>query len=123
MSRSPLNPDGTGSVAVPEITPEAAVEMIALGALLLDVREQDEWETLHAAAARHIPMGEVSAQAETLPTDRPIICVCHLGGRSAAVATALRDRGFDTRNLTGGMTAWLAAGLPAVDGQGRPVNP
>jgi DMSO/TMAO reductase YedYZ molybdopterin-dependent catalytic subunit len=49
-----------------------------------------------------------------LPRDRRIVVVCRSGGRSAAVAEALRVWGFDAVNLSGGMTAWGLAGLPMV---------
>jgi rhodanese-related sulfurtransferase len=97
-----------------EITAAEAQAAIAEGALLLDVRELDEWQAVHAPAATHIPMGELNARVDELPHDVTIICVCHLGGRSAVVADALNRGGWHALNLTGGMNAWEAAGLPVV---------
>jgi rhodanese-related sulfurtransferase len=46
--------------------------------------------------------------------DRLIVCVCHVGARSAAVAEALTNAGYNAANLAGGMDAWAAEGLPVV---------
>ncbi|MDQ3147459.1 MAG: molybdopterin-dependent oxidoreductase [Actinomycetota bacterium] len=94
----------------------AAKALVDAGALLLDVREPDEWQAEHAPDAVLVPMGRVRAQQAELPHDRRIVVVCRSGGRSAAVAESLRGRGFDSVNLAGGMCAWAAAGLPVVAG-------
>lgn len=98
----------------PQIGPRAAKAMVDDGALLLDVREPDEWCTEHAPAAVSMPVGRVRDRQSELPRDRRIVVVCRSGGRSAAVATSLREAGFDAVNLAGGMCAWAAAGLPVV---------
>ncbi|MDQ2958794.1 MAG: rhodanese-like domain-containing protein, partial [Actinomycetota bacterium] len=84
--------------------------MIGADAILLDVREQHEWDAGHAPQARHLPMSELAGRAAELPQDVRIVCVCHLGGRSAAVSAALNRGGWQAVNLTGGMRAWQAAG-------------
>ena len=88
------------------------------GAVLLDVREDDEWEAGHAPEAAHLAMGLVADQLAELPTDRTVVCICRVGGRSGAVASALAGAGYDVRNVAGGMLAWEAAGLPVVGGSG-----
>ena len=65
-------------------------------------------------------MSRISEQVDELPVDRTIVCVCHLGVRSAVVAAALNRAGWTALNLTGGMQAWASAGLPVVDHAGRP---
>jgi rhodanese-related sulfurtransferase len=105
---------------VDEVSPAAAVELVKSGALLLDVREDHEWLSGHAPEAVHLPMSRFAEGANTLPTDRKIVCVCHLGGRSAMVAGALAGAGFQTVNLVGGIEAWQAAGLPVVTDDGQP---
>jgi rhodanese-related sulfurtransferase len=82
--------------------------------LLLDVREDDEWAGGHAPQAVHVPMSQLIARLDELPTDRPISVVCHVGGRSAQVTAYLLQRGFDARSVDGGMDAWERAGLPVV---------
>lgn len=105
---------------VPAVSPAGALALVEEGAFLLDVREEHEWEAGHAPQAAHLPMGQVPDGLDGLPADRPVVCVCHVGGRSAAVAGFLRQAGLDARNLAGGMEAWAAAGLPVVDGGGGP---
>jgi rhodanese-related sulfurtransferase len=97
-----------------DVSPAEAAALVEQGALLLDVREDDEWAAVHAAAATHVPMSRLSAEARDLPTDRTIVCVCHVGGRSAMVTEALNRGGWTAVNVMGGMQAWEAAGLPVV---------
>lgn len=97
-----------------EVDPDEAVERIANGAFLLDVREQDEWDAGHAPQARHISLGDLEERWGEIPADQEIICVCRGGGRSARAAGALATVGLNTINLAGGMRAWDAAGLPVI---------
>jgi DMSO/TMAO reductase YedYZ molybdopterin-dependent catalytic subunit/rhodanese-related sulfurtransferase/glyoxylase-like metal-dependent hydrolase (beta-lactamase superfamily II) len=97
---------------VPEVRPRAAQAMVAAGALLLDVREPDEWQTGHAPDAVLVPMAQVSARRDELAGASKIVVVCRSGGRSGAVTQSLRAWGVDAVNLAGGMCAWAAAGLP-----------
>ncbi len=101
-----------------ELAPTEALRLIEAGAVLLDVREDHEWAAGHAPDATHMAMGVLAAEHSSLPMDRTIVCVCLAGGRSALAADFLRQAGFDTRNLSGGMNAWAAAGLPVVDSSG-----
>ncbi|HXA11270.1 MAG TPA: rhodanese-like domain-containing protein, partial [Mycobacterium sp.] len=115
--------DGDGGDSVgeaPQAGARAANTLIDRGALLLDVREPDEWYAEHAPGAMFIPMGRVGARQHELPRDRQIVVVCRSGGRSAAVTASLRRSGFDAVNLAGGMCAWAAAGLPVVSGGSDP---
>jgi rhodanese-related sulfurtransferase len=85
-------------------------------AVLLDVREQDEWTAVRANDALHIPMRQLSTSTDRLPSRRTIACICHIGARSAIVAEALVGAGYDAVNVAGGMDAWEAAGLPVERG-------
>ena len=105
---------------VPEVTAADARELVKSGAVLLDVREDHEWVVGHAPEAEHLPMSRINERVGDLPRDRTIVCVCHVGGRSAVVAEALNRAGWQAVNLTGGMDAWAAAGLPVVDNSGQP---
>ncbi|MFL5827629.1 MAG: rhodanese-like domain-containing protein, partial [Thermoleophilaceae bacterium] len=62
--------------------------------------------------ARHIPLERLSEEAESLPQDRPLVFQCRVGARSAMAAQAFRAAGFDAYNLSGGLVAWAARGLP-----------
>ena len=107
-------------VDVTDIDPVEVDRLVAAGALLLDVREDDEWAAGHAPAAAHLPMGQVADRMGELPTDRTIVCMCRAGGRSQSVAVHLAGSGYDVRNAAGGMQAWAAHELPVVDDAGAP---
>jgi rhodanese-related sulfurtransferase len=99
---------------------DAAQGDIARGALILDVRKDDEWGAGRVAGSVHIPLAEVQDRMSELPKGRMIVTVCKDGGRSYKAAYALRQAGYDAVNLDGGLTAWAAAGLPLVDEVGAP---
>lgn len=86
--------------------------------VLLDVREQPEWDAGHIEGAVHVPMTELNARQSEIPTDRAIICVCRSGQRSDMVTQALSGAGFDAHNLEGGVLAWVEAGHPLVTDTG-----
>jgi rhodanese-related sulfurtransferase len=89
------------------------------GAILIDVREPQEWQAGHAQGARHIPLAQLDQRQRELPTGRPIITVCRSGARSARAASLLVAQGREVSNLRGGMRAWVAGGLPLVAKGGR----
>jgi rhodanese-related sulfurtransferase len=101
--------EAAGTDRTPQVSARAANTLIDTGAVLLDVREPVEWAEGHAPGALLIPMGDVQARLGELPSDPRIVVVCRSGGRSRAIADALRARGYDVVNLTGGMCAWTAA--------------
>ena len=103
-----------------QITPEDAVGLVGQGAVLVDVRESEEWNLGRAPQAIHIPLGELAVRLDELPKDRKLIMVCRSGGRSGVAAEALVNRGLEALNLAGGMQAWKAASLPVVADGGVP---
>lgn len=103
-----------------DVSVHEALEAVQAGAVLLDVREDVEWAHGHAPQAVHIPMSELAQRAGEIPTDVTVVCVCHIGGRSAMAADALNRGGWKAVNVAGGMQAWAVAGLPVVDDAGRP---
>jgi rhodanese-related sulfurtransferase len=74
-------------------------------ATVLDVREPHEWELGILPEAILISQGEIVDRIEEIPKDRPILCVCHSGGRSASVATFLAYNDYEVANMSGGMKA------------------
>jgi rhodanese-related sulfurtransferase len=110
----------TEPAAVTDIDPEEGRRLVGAGAVLLDVREDDEWQAGHAPDAVHLAMGLVSDRIGEIPRDRTVVCMCRVGGRSGAVAATLAGAGFDVRNVAGGMLAWEAVGLPVVTDGGDP---
>ena len=105
---------------VPEVTAEEGHALVVAGALLLDVREPDEWAAGHAPGARAMPLGQVQGRVDELPKDRRIVAICRSGARSARVTEALNAWGFEAANLAGGMRAWAAAGFPVETDDGGP---
>jgi rhodanese-related sulfurtransferase len=95
------------------------VEAIALvnheDALILDVREENEFKEGHILHALHIPAGRLMDRVKELEKyrSRPVITVCRSGSRSGRVSALLRRQGFSTvYNLEGGLLAWQNANLP-----------
>lgn len=87
------------------------------GPILLDVREPAEFAQVRAPGAVLFPTSTFAARVDELPADRPLLVVCHVGGRSAAVTSFLVQRGrTDVTNVAGGMEAWERAGLPVETG-------
>ena len=100
-----------------ELDPKAAAQHVEDGALLLDVREPDEWETAHVPGALHIPLGELGRRFQDLPRGREIVVICRSGRRSANAQDAIEAAGFGpVANLSGGMIAWEEDGLPVTPG-------
>ena len=79
--------------------------------VLLDCREQDEWDDAHIDGAVHIPMIQLPERLGEIDTTKEIICVCRSGNRSGKVAAWLLNNGYRAVNMTGGMLAWKDAGL------------
>ncbi len=105
---------------IPTVDVRTAEAAQADGALILDVREPDEWAAGHVDGAMWIPMGEVAERHGELPTDTDIYVICRSGGRSASVTEALNAWGYTATNIAGGSTAWAAEGLAFVDDAGNP---
>jgi rhodanese-related sulfurtransferase len=102
-----------------ELSPERAAGLIAEGATLIDVRRAIEWEAGRLAGARHIEMNELTAAADSIARDRPVLFYCRGGNRSAMAADAFREAGYDAYNMAGGLQAWADEGrrLEPEDGQ------
>ena len=83
--------------------------------VLIDTRENDEWEAGHAAAAIHLGKGiiERDIEARVPRKDTKLVLYCGGGYRSALAADALRQMGYtDAISLDGGWRAYQASGLP-----------
>ncbi|KDN84208.1 hypothetical protein KCH_39990 [Kitasatospora cheerisanensis KCTC 2395] len=121
-----LLPDnGPNDPSRPQETPQMFAQLpttdaasVPADAVLLDVREQDEWDAGHVDGALHIPIGQVVARLDELPDGR-LYVLCRVGGRSAQVVQYLVAGGRDAVNVDGGMFAWEAAGRPMVSSGGQ----
>ena len=101
-----------------EISPQAAAaKSQSGGAVIVDVREKDEWDEEHIPNATHLSRGTVELDIEEKVPDVNALIVCHCGGggRSALAADSLQKMGYkNVRSLAGGFKAWKAAGLPTA---------
>lgn len=81
--------------------------------VILDVREQDEWDAGHIPGALFIPMSEIQGRLSEVPKDKTVIVQCRSGNRSSQVTDYLVQQGFtNVHNMAGGIKAWESAGLP-----------
>lgn len=101
----------------PEISVQEAQKRIENGALLLDVREQEEYDEERIPGSQLLPLSELMARFEDeVPEGREIIAQCRSGKRSAQATDFLRAQGFDVTNMEGGILKWKAEGLPTEGG-------
>lgn len=104
---------------ITEISPaEAGQQAEDGGAVLIDVREDEDWRDNHAKGAKHLSRGVIELEIEEQVPDlkTPIICYCGGGSRSALVAESLQKMGYENvRSLAGGFRAWKEAGLPSAE--------
>jgi rhodanese-related sulfurtransferase len=101
MSTEPLR--GSDVISVREL---ANMRSAGKKHTVLDVREARELEVCRLEGALHIPMAEIPARTDDLPTNQ-LVVICHHGARSQMVVDFLRSAGFDNAvNLDGGIDAW-----------------
>lgn len=85
------------------------------GAVIVDVRELNEWRQGHIPGAIHIPLGQLASHAGRFDRTQELIMVCRSGHRSAAATSALNQAGYENvSNLQGGMIAWNFSKLPVT---------
>ena len=94
--------------------PAVGVADLPSGAVLLDVREEDEWTAGHAPDARHVPMSQLTGRLDEVPDADPLYVICRSGARSARVVAFLSRQGVTAVNVSGGMQSWAAAGRPMI---------
>lgn len=105
---------GQSPPPIPSVSVEEVDDLVAQGALLIDIRERNEWDESRIAGAELKPMSDINGWYETLPRDRKVILYCRSGSRSAQAVMALTTQAhFDNvYNMTGGIIAWANARLP-----------
>jgi rhodanese-related sulfurtransferase len=107
------------NAAVPRISGQEAIDMVAKGAVLVDLRDSAELaQTGKAAGALHIPRGSLEFKADltaasadkNLAHDKPVILHCASGGRAALAGKLLKDMGYQKVFNLGGLKDWVDAG-------------
>jgi rhodanese-related sulfurtransferase len=94
------------------VTVAEATGLLADGALMLDVRDDQEWEAGRAPGARHVALNDLPDRLDALTKDRLIVCVCRSGARSSRAGKFLVEQGYDAVNLEGGMIQWATQNQP-----------
>ena len=101
---------------VPEVDVDELEIALIRGAVLIDVREVEEFKVVRVPGVRHIPLAEVSGRRNEIPNGSRVYVICAKGGRSRVAAELLREDGTDAVNVAGGTTAWLEAGKTVDSG-------
>src|SRR5437667_740098 len=96
---------------------DAAAKLKSGEAVIVDVREKDEWDEGHIPDAIQMSRGTIELDIEEKVPDPNAMIICHCGGggRGALAAESLQKMGYkNVRNMAGGFKAWKAAGLPTM---------
>lgn len=103
---------------ITEISPaDAEAKLKTRQAVIIDVRDKDEWDEGHIPGATHMSRGTLELDIEKKVPDLNAMIICHCGGggRSALATESLQKMGYkNVRNMSGGFKAWKAAGLPTT---------
>lgn len=97
-----------------DLTPREALERFRAGDLtIVDCRETDEHQAQHVPGTLLLPMSELLARIDEVPTDRPLAILCRSGNRSGQVTDYLNQQGThgEVANIVGGILAWAVDGL------------
>lgn len=101
---------------LPEIDVHELERHLAGGAPVYDVREHDEYVSVHVPGAILVPLATVPDELHRFEGDEPVFLICARGGRSAKAVEFMRARGIDAVNVAGGTGSWVEAGKPTVAG-------
>lgn len=90
-------------------------------ALLVDIRERDEFMAVRVEGCLFIPMSQLGVRVDEIPRDRPVMLICATGSRSTSATAYLLQQGWtDVGSVAGGIDGWQRLGLPVKRG---PVEP
>lgn len=107
---------------IPTVTMAAVPDPLPDALVVLDVREQTEWDAGHVEGAVHVPLMDLPERVGELAASdgAQTLVVCRVGGRSAQATGWLAQQGIEAVNLEGGLLEWEAAGRPLISETGRP---
>lgn len=112
---APASPAPASGPVFRTVSPQEAQAMIAQRKelLVIDVRGPEELKEGFIAGSQLMPFWEIARGQKTVPTGRPLLLVCAVGGRSYAVGQYLAQKNYpEVYNLQGGIDNWKKAGLP-----------
>ncbi|MEO7007279.1 MAG: rhodanese-like domain-containing protein [Terrimesophilobacter sp.] len=101
------------------LTVQGAQALLDDGAVLVDVRSNQEWNAGHAPAAQHLVLDTLNEHTSGLRHGTTIVTICRSGMRSASAARMLAAKGYSVANVKGGMFAWQRSGGRVVAKNGR----
>jgi rhodanese-related sulfurtransferase len=101
---------------VPEIDVDELARRRAEGAVVIDVRQPDEYDEVHVPGARLIPLADVGQRLDEVPAEGEVLVICRSGGRSRKAAEVMNAAGRQAVNVAGGTLAWIDAGHPVAHG-------
>ena len=105
------------------LTPQAAQELLAKGAVLVDIRDSDEYAREHIAVAKHMPMELLNSQGVPSNEANAVIFHCRSGNRTVMNAQALNDCATcEVYILEGGLDGWKEAGFPVIKDTKQPLE-
>lgn len=109
---------------LPTIPPRRAAELMREGAVLIDIREADEYARERIPGARHHALSQIDAQNPARPGDEVLVFHCRSGARTMANAPKLAAaaQGCEAYVLEGGLDAWKQAGLPTAIDRKQPIE-
>jgi len=105
-SKAPAQP-------ITDITVDDLLKRVQAGEklMIIDVREQNEWDEGHIEGATLMPLGNIDKQITSVAKDQEVILICRSGNRSYQAARLLADMGYtNIKNVAGGMNAWSKIG-------------
>ena len=105
------------TVAVREISIDAAYELYLDKVAFLDVRTPEEWNAAHVPGSTLLPLDDLADRVGELPRDLELVVYCRTGNRSAEAARILLEAGFsDVYSMDGGLSDWIEAGYEVDPG-------
>jgi rhodanese-related sulfurtransferase len=112
--------DGSAPSAI-DIEPERVESWLAEDPTLqvIDVREVYEREAGHIDGTRHIELVSLSAAADSIEREHPVVFYCRVGGRSDMAAQAFRGAGYQAYSMRGGLVRWAAEGRALAPANGH----
>ena len=105
-----------GEVPIREIKVDELDGLITVGAVVIDVRELDEWTEARVPGVQLIPLGELEVRSGEIPEADTVFVICRSGARSLRACEWLVAGGTDAVNVAGGTLAWIDSGRPTETG-------
>jgi len=102
-----------------EVNVDQAYQMYQSGALIIDLRTQQEWDEYHAPNTLLVPLDQLSNRLNQIPKDRQIVVVCRSSNCSQAGRDILIAAGYNAASMNSGLQEWFAKGYPI---EGAPVQ-